>query len=156
LEDECVVVAEIERLLFKELEFQGFAARRRVVSLGWQYDSTQASLRKAAVIPEFFRPVRQKAARFAGLDDCTLEHLLVTEYEPAAPIGWHRDRAIFGDVIGISLLSPCTFRFRRSSGSGWERASLRLAPRCTYLLRGPARSNWEHSIPGVSSTFATH
>jgi alkylated DNA repair dioxygenase AlkB len=29
----------------------------------------------------------------------------VTEYEPGAPIGWHKDRAIFADVIGISLLS---------------------------------------------------
>jgi alkylated DNA repair dioxygenase AlkB len=145
--EERVMVAEIERLLFKKLEFHGFAARRRVVSFGWQYDFNQ--VRKAAVIPEFFRPVREKAARFAGLDDRTLEHLLVTEYEPGAPIGWHRDRAIFEDVIGISLLSVCTFRFRRSSGSGWERASLRLAPRSAYLLRGPARNNWEHSIPGV-------
>ncbi len=36
--EERVMVAEIERLLFKEFEFHGFAARRRVVSFGWQYD----------------------------------------------------------------------------------------------------------------------
>jgi alkylated DNA repair dioxygenase AlkB len=149
VEEERVLVAEIERLPFKEFEFHGFAGRRRVVSFGWQYDFDQASLRKAAAVPQFLRPVREKAARFAGLDDCSLEHLLVTEYEPGAPIGWHRDRIIFEDVIGISLISPCTFRFRRKAGSSWERASLRLAPRSAYLLRGPARTDWEHSIPGV-------
>lgn len=147
--EERTLLAEIQRLPFKEFEFHGFSGKRRVVSFGWQYDFNQAKLRHAVAIPEFFRPVREKAARFAGLDEQTLEHLLVTEYEFGAPIGWHRDRAIFADVIGISLLSPCIFRFRKKAGAGWERASLRLAPRSAYLLRGPARTDWEHSIPGV-------
>ena len=159
-EEERALVAEIEQLPFKEFEFHGFSGRRRVVSFGWQYDFNQAKLHQAAAIPEFVRPLREKAARFAGLDEHTLEHLLVTEYAPGAPIGWHRDRAIFADVIGISLLSPCTFRFRRKAAAGWERASLRLAPRSAYLLRGPARTDWYHSIPGVerlrySLTFRT-
>jgi alkylated DNA repair dioxygenase AlkB len=63
-------------------------------------------------------------------------------------------------VIGVSLLAPCTFRFRRKSGAAWARASLTLAPRSVYLLRGPARTEWEHSIPAVdelrySLTFRT-
>jgi alkylated DNA repair dioxygenase AlkB len=67
---------------------------------------------------------------------------------------------MFGDVLGVSLLSSCTFRFRKKAGARWERASLRLAPRSAYLLRGPARTDWEHSIPGVqelrySLTFRT-
>jgi alkylated DNA repair dioxygenase AlkB len=147
--EERTLVAEIQRLPLKEFEFHGFSGKRRVVSFGWQYDFNRAELREAAAVPEFFRPVRERAARFAGLDAHALEHLLVTEYEPGAPIGWHRDRAIFADVIGISLLSPCIFRFRRKSGAGWERASLRLAPRSAYLLHGLARTDWEHSIPGV-------
>ena len=147
--EERTLVAEIQRLPLREFEFHGFSGKRRVVSFGWQYNFNEAKLREAAAIPEFFRPVREKAARFAELEAHALEHLLVTEYEPGAPIGWHRDRAIFADVIGISLLSPCTFRFRRKSDGGWERASLRLAPRSAYLLHGPARTDWEHSIPGV-------
>ena len=147
--EERTLVGEIQRLPFKEFEFHGFSGKRRVVSFGWQYDFNQAKLRKAAAVPECFRPVREKAARFAKLDAQALEHLLVTEYEPDVPIGWHRDRAIFADVIGISLLSQCKFRFRRKVGAGWERASLYLVPRSAYLLRGPARTEWEHSIPGV-------
>jgi hypothetical protein len=32
-----------------------------------------------------------------------------------------------------------------------QRASLTLEPRSAYLLDGPARTGWEHSIPPVSS-----
>jgi alkylated DNA repair dioxygenase AlkB len=28
-------------------------------------------------------------------------------------IGWHKDKAVFAKVVGISLVSPCRFRFRR-------------------------------------------
>jgi alkylated DNA repair dioxygenase AlkB len=49
--------------------------------------------------------------------------------------------------VGISLLSACNFRLRRRAGTGWERAALKVEPRSIYLLQGPARSQWEHSIP---------
>jgi alkylated DNA repair dioxygenase AlkB len=74
----------------------------------------------------------------------------VTEYASAA-IGWHRDRPVFGDVIGISLGSACRFRMRRKRGEGWERASRILMPRSAYLMRGPARHEWQHSIPPVET-----
>jgi alkylated DNA repair dioxygenase AlkB len=148
-EEEQTLVGEIKRLPFKEFAFHGFSGKRRVVSFGWQYDFNHAKLREAAPIPAFFLPVREKAADLAGLAKQELEHLLVTEYGPGAAIGWHKDRSIFADVIGISLLSPCTFRFRKKAGKGWQRASLVLAPRSAYLLRGAARNEWEHSIPGV-------
>ena len=148
-EEEHTLVGEIERLPFKEFAFHGFTGKRRVVSFGWQYDFNHAKLREAAPIPASFLPVREKAAELAGLAQQDLAHLLVTEYRPGAAIGWHKDRHIFADVIGISLLSPCTFRFRKKTGKGWQRASVLLAPRSAYLLRGPARHDWEHSIPGV-------
>ena len=75
----------------------------------------------------------------------------MTEYPPGAAIGWHKDRSVFGDVVGISLLSACTFRFRRKAGAKWERSSLTAQPRSSYLLRGPSRSQWEHSIPPVAN-----
>jgi hypothetical protein len=37
------------------------------------------------------------------------------------------------------------------AGPKWERRSLVAEPRSVYLLRGPSRSEWEHSIPGVDS-----
>ena len=53
--------------------------------------------------------------------------------------------------MGLSLLSPCTFRMRKKRGDGWERASLRLEPRSVYLMRGASRDDWEHSIPAVDA-----
>ena len=70
------------------------------------------------------------------------------EYRGAA-IGWHKDRSVFGDVVGISLLSSCTFRLRLKKGQRWQRRNLTAEPRSVYLLRGPSRTEWEHSIPGV-------
>src|SRR5215468_10053312 len=132
--EERTLVAEIERLPLREFEFHGFSGKRRVVLFGWQYSFSDAKLRKAELIPQFLLPIREQAARFAGFDAHTLEHVLVTEYSPGAAIGWHKDKAIFEEVIGISLLSACTFRFRKRAGTDWQRASLRLRPRSAYLL----------------------
>lgn len=87
----------------------------------------------------------------AGRNARDYQHALITEYGPGAAIGWHRDKGVFGDVIGISLLSPCLFRFRRKANSTWERYSLTAEPRSAYLLRGAARTEWEHSIPAVDA-----
>jgi alkylated DNA repair dioxygenase AlkB len=106
-------------------------------------------VQRAASIPSFLLPLREHVARFADLAPESLEHVLVTEYAAGAGIGWHRDKAEFADVIAVSLSAACTLRFRRKNGAGWERASRRVAPRSVYLLRGPARSGWEHSIPAL-------
>ncbi len=136
-------------LPFEEFQFHGFLGKRRVVSFGWRYDFNGGGLTKMDDIPAFLLDLRGKAAAFAGLRASDLQHLLVTEYGPGAAIGWHKDRSVFGDVLGVSLLAPCTFRFRRRRETGWDRVSLELEPRSIYLLRGPARSDWEHSIPPV-------
>ena len=102
-------------------------------------------------MPALLLPLRDRAAAFAGLAPAALQHVLVTEYGPGAAIGWHKDKSVFGEVIGISLVSACTFRLRRKAGATWERASLVAEPRSAYLLRGASRSEWEHSIPAVDS-----
>src|SRR3954451_13491531 len=142
---------QMRGLPFKEFQFQGFVGKRRVVSYGWRYDFNERVIRKAEDIPAFLLPLREAAAGFAGLAPEQLGQLLWTKYEAGASIGWHRDKKNFGDVIGISLLPACRFRFRRKAGSGWERASLTAEPRSAYLLRGLPRTEWEHSIPAVDA-----
>jgi alkylated DNA repair dioxygenase AlkB len=150
-EEEADLAARFAELPFKPFEFRGYLGNRRVVSFGWRYDFNQRTLQEAGDIPGFLRPLRDRAAAFAGLAPQELEHLLLTEYAPRAGIGWHRDRPEFEDVVGISLLAPCTFRFRRKAASGWERAAFTAEPRSAYLLRGAARSEWEHSIPPLDA-----
>lgn len=149
--EEQALLEQVLELPFREFEFQGHVGKRRVVSFGWRYDFNEQVLREAADIPEFLLVVRDAAAQFAGLDAAQLQQALVTEYSPGAAIGWHRDKAVFGEVVGISLLSPCMFRLRRKSGTKWERVSLTAEPRSAYLLSGPSRTEWEHSIPPVDT-----
>ena len=102
-------------------------------------------------MPDFLLAVRKAAAEFANTDPSRLQQVLLTQYPPGAAIGWHKDRSVFGQVVGISLLSACTFRFRKQAGQKWERCSLIAEPRSAYLLDGPSRTTWEHSIPVVEA-----
>jgi alkylated DNA repair dioxygenase AlkB len=148
-EDEKSLLAQLRDLPFREFEFQGYVGKRRVVSYGWQYDFNDRKLRQADDVPPFLLSLREMAAGFAEVAPHQLQQVLVTEYGPGAAIGWHRDKAVFGDVVGISLLSAARFRLRRKAGASWERASVIVEPRSAYLLRGPSRTEWEHSIPAV-------
>lgn len=148
-DEERALLADIAPLPFREFEFHGFTGKRRTVSYGWRYDFGRERAERTDDMPAFLVALREKAARFAEVKPESLQQVLVTEYPAGATIGWHRDKAVFGDVIGISLLSACTFRLRRKVGAKWERASLIAEPRSVYLLRGAARTEWEHSIPAV-------
>jgi len=146
-EEEAQLLEHFRELDFREYEFHGYFGKRRVVSFGLHYDTNENMVRNTEDIPGFLLALRQKAADFARLAPSELQQALVTEYTPGAAIGWHRDRPAYRDVIGVSFSSSCRFRFRRKRGSDWERASLIVEPRSVYLLRGPARTEWQHSIP---------
>jgi len=147
--EERDLLAWLERLPFKAFQFHGFEGRRQVVSYGWRYDFSRSHLEKADDVPPELLPLRAAAATLAGHRPEDLQQVLINKYEPGAPIGWHRDRPVFAEVVGVSLGAPCAFRLRRRTASGFERRSLILAPRSAYLLAGPARTEWEHSIPPV-------
>ncbi|MBA3677911.1 MAG: alpha-ketoglutarate-dependent dioxygenase AlkB [Sphingosinicella sp.] len=158
--EEGELAAAFRALPFKEFEFHGFLGKRRTISFGYHYAFDGSGLRHADPFPDFLLDVRDRAAAFAGRDPDALQHLLIIEYAPGAGIGWHRDRPSFSDVIGISLLAEARLRFRRKKGEKRERCALMAAPRSAYLLRGPARTEWEHSIPAMeqlrySITFRT-
>ena len=150
-DEEQELVAHIQRLPLKEFEFHGYVGKRRTLSFGWHYDFGSEMLQPTDEIPAFLHRLRERAAAFAGLTPPDLPHALVTEYSPGTTIGWHRDKGVFRDVVGVSLLSPCIFRLRRKTAAAWERYSLTVEPRSAYLLRGASRTEWEHSIPAVDA-----
>lgn len=150
-EEEAALVTELDRLEFKPFEFRGFLGKRRVISFGWRYDFNHSKLTPAEDIPDFLLPLRAKAAAFAGRDPVRLEQLLINEYAPGAGIGWHRDRPEFEEVIAVSLLASGVLRLRRRRGTGFERVNVPVEPRSVYSLSGPARTEWEHSLPEVAA-----
>jgi alkylated DNA repair dioxygenase AlkB len=150
-DEEGELAEHIAALPFKPFEFHGFTGNRRTVSFGMHYAFDGSGLREAEPIPGWLQPLRARAAGLAGLEAEAFVHALVIEYSPGAGIGWHRDRPVFGDVVGISLLAPAPLRFRRKIDGKWERFTLTAEPRSAYLLRGEARHDWEHSIPQLET-----
>jgi alkylated DNA repair dioxygenase AlkB len=158
--EEEALATKIAGLELKPFQFHGFEGNRRTASFGYHYAFDGSGLKRTAPIPDWLLPVRARAAALIGAEPEAIEHVLLIEYAPGAGIGWHRDRPVFGDVVGISLLSPARLRFRRKRGSKWERFNLNAEPRSAYALRGAARHEWEHSIPAMetlrySITFRT-
>jgi alkylated DNA repair dioxygenase AlkB len=153
--EERALLERLEALELSPFRFHGWLGNRKTQSFGWRYDFDDASFSPSEPIPEWLQPIRERAAVFAGLDPDDFVHALLARYDPGAGIGWHRDRDVFDRVVGLSLNSPATLRFRRRVTSGFRRADIELAQRSAYLLSGEARWDWEHRItPGDQLRFS--
>lgn len=151
-DEERSLIAAIDRCELTPFQFQGWQGRRLTASFGWRYDYDKGSLLQASPIPDWLLPIRERAAGFAGLPVGDFVQALVIRYDPGAGIGWHRDRPLFEDIVGISLGAPANFRFRRRKPGGFDRVSAPLLPRAAYHLSGGARHDWEHSIAEMDAT----
>ncbi len=157
-DEERALIARIDATDPTPFKFQGWTGKRLTTSFGWSYDFEVGRPVAAEPLPDWLLSIRDRAARFAQLDPTFLVQALLIRYDPGAGIGWHRDRPVYEDVIGISLGESATMRFRRRYKGGFERANAPLDPRAAYHLSGAARHEWEHSIvemdrPRWSITF---
>lgn len=163
-DEEAALVDAIRGVEFSTFEMRGVVARRRVKFYGRTYDS---SLPATPHLPDFLVDLRDKVAAWADLEPHAFAMALINEYQPGAPIGWHRDAPQYDVVAGVSLLSPCRMRLRPYVSPGAQSGGRRVAtheitlqPRSVYLMTGAARSRYEHHIPAVdalrySVTFRT-
>jgi alkylated DNA repair dioxygenase AlkB len=153
--EEKQLLQRLDQLELAPFRFHGWLGNRKTQSFGWRYDFEDASFTRAEPIPEWLQPLREKAAGFAGLRPGDFVHVLLARYDPGAGIGWHRDRDVFEQVVGVSLNTPAKLRFRRRTADGFRRASVQIEPRSAYLLSGESRWAWEHSIsPGEQLRFS--
>ena len=154
-EEERQLIARLGALDLSPFRFHGWLGNRKTQSFGWRYDFDDSSFTRTEPIPGWLQPLRDKAAAFAGVAPGDIHHALIARYDPGAGIGWHKDRDVFEKVIGISLNTPATLRFRQRAGGTFRRASLEVEPRSAYLLSGEARWEWEHRItPGDQLRFS--
>jgi alkylated DNA repair dioxygenase AlkB len=147
--EEAELLCTVETLQFGAYDFRGYIAKRRVVAYGGGYDSgTRRMAVTDKVLPDFLSPIRDRAAAIAGIPANEIVQALVTEYSVGTPIGWHRDSPQFETIIGISLRSSCRLRLKPYQGEE-KIISRMLEPRSIYVMRGPVRWHFQHSIPAV-------
>lgn len=148
-DEEAALVARIGQLPLANMQYQQYTALRRVLSYGGKYDFSAQKLHEAEPLPAWLDPLRERAGAWAGIAPGDFTQALIAEYQPGTPLGWHRDVPDFEDVVGVSLLNDAVMRFRpypHVTGSKVKSLKLVLPPRSIYLLRGPSRWEWQHSV----------
>lgn len=156
--DEAALIGHIDAQALSPFRFQQWTGKRLTRSFGWSYDFETGLFAPTEPIPDWLLPARRLAEQFAGLDEGTLVQALIIRYDPGAGIGWHKDRPVFEQVVGMSLGNEATLRLRRRRETGFDRTKVELSPRSIYHLSGEVRHGWEHSIapmevPRWSITF---
>lgn len=156
--EETALAEAIGNVEFSTFEMRGVVARRRVAFFGASYDAGDVPARP---LPAFLLPLRERIAKWAGVDGDAFAMALINEYRPGAPIGWHRDAPQYGIVAGVSLLADCRMKFRpyvppkAAKGAPGSRRTatheITLHRRSAYLMTGESRSAYEHHIPAVTS-----
>jgi hypothetical protein len=154
-EEETELRSQISNIQLHNFNFQGFKANRKVASFGFDYSFDNGALTKGEEIPAAFDFLIDKVNNHLRIKSGQFAELLVTEYPPGSVINWHRDAPPFDIIAGISLMGDCTFRLRPHDKARQGRASVISFPvnrRSLYVIKGVARTDWQHSISPVKQT----
>jgi len=146
-EDELLRI--VQGFQLHEMRYKEYTARRRGISFGGSYDFDSHRLRPGAPLPEVLHPLRERVAAWMDMAPEDFTHMLLSEYRPGTPLGWHRDVPDFEDIVGVSLHSSAVMQLRPyppASASAPASLQLLIEPRSIYMLRGTARWAWQHSI----------
>ncbi|MBS0377796.1 MAG: alpha-ketoglutarate-dependent dioxygenase AlkB [Proteobacteria bacterium] len=146
--EEGALLDELRALPFAAAPYREWQARRRIVSYGGRYDFSARQMQPAPPVPPFLFALRDRLAEWAQVDSAGITHVLINEYSPGTPLGWHRDAPPFATVAGVSLAGHARLRFRPWPPRAPARTAvaLELEPRSAYLMRGAARWDWQHAV----------
>ena len=134
---------------------EGYEAKRRIVNFGGSYNFETGALIPGPPLPPFLQPLARKIAKWVDIPKARVVEALISEYEPGAAIGWHRDNEQFESIVGISLAGWTRMRLRPLATVGKRNpkdvVSLEVGPRSAYLMQKESRWNYQHSIPKLSA-----
>jgi alkylated DNA repair dioxygenase AlkB len=151
-EEEKKLLDIITTIELHNMIFQGFKAKRKTASFGYDFNFDKRTISKGKSIPVDFIPLIEKVGRKISTNPNEFSELLLTEYPVGSVINWHRDAAPFNIIVGISLNADCIFRFRPHEKAKQSRSTIISFPvhqRSLYVMKGEARSHWQHSIAPV-------
>jgi len=151
-EEENDLLRIISKTELHSFLFQGFEAKRKVASYGYDWSFERRILSKGREIPSAFHSLIKKVADRISVSPDNFAELLLTGYPEGSVINWHRDAPPFDLIAGVSLQSDCIFRLRPHDKAKQKRSALVSFPvhrRSLYIIQGIARTDWEHSIAPV-------
>jgi alkylated DNA repair dioxygenase AlkB len=151
-EQEDALVALIDALPLAEARYKQYTARRRVLAFGGKFDYDSNELRPAPPIPPELLPLRAQIAQWLGAPPECFSQMLLAQYRPGTPLGWHRDVPDFESIVGLSLGGQARMKFRPYPPPGGRAGVLDLVlpPRSIYVLEGPARWQWQHGVAATT------
>jgi len=153
-EEERTLLAMIQGWPLEAMRYKSYTARRLVLSFGGKYDFDANRLQQSPPLPAELEPLRARVASWLGVQPQAFTQVLIAQYSEGTPLGWHRDVPDFEDVVGVSLLAEAVMRFRpwpHEAGKRDDVIKVSVAPRSIYLLRGPSRWAWQHSVAPTRS-----
>jgi alkylated DNA repair dioxygenase AlkB len=153
-DDERTLIDVIAALPLREARYKEYTARRRVYAFGsrFDFDAYQLKPQPIGVLPAPLQRLRERLAAWAGVAPDDFVHVMVAEYTPGTPLGWHRDAPDYELIAGVSLGSAARLRFRPWPPRDPKKddiLTLDLAPRSAYRMAQIARWGWQHSVPPV-------
>jgi alkylated DNA repair dioxygenase AlkB len=147
--EELELISAVSNIPLHTFIFQGFEAKRRVASFGYDWNFETRKLSRGKEVPEQFHALINKTAAHLKIHAKEFAEVLLTEYPVGSVINWHRDAPPFDLIAGISLQTDCTFRFRPQDKTKQTRSSVISLPvqrRSLYIIQGASRTDWQHSI----------
>lgn len=150
--EETELLRVIREITLHTFHFQGYEAKRRVASFGYDWSFEHRQLSKGKDIPQDFHWLIERVANKLSLAPSQFAELLVTEYLVGSVINWHRDAPPFALIAGISLAADCTFKLRPHEKEKQTRkatVSLMVKRRSLYVMQGVVREAWQHSTMPV-------
>lgn len=152
--EEIHLIREIEKVPLRTFIFQGYEAKRKIASFGYDWNFTSGRLTKGKTVPTGFMPLIEKVGHHLMIRAEDIAEVLLTEYPAGSVINWHRDAPPFDLIAGVSLQSDSIFRLRPHDKMKQGRNSVLSIPlkrRSLYVMSGESRTDWQHSITAVAA-----
>lgn len=158
-DEEEILLAYIQNLPLFNAPYREYKAKRRILNFGWSFDFRNNRLIPGPPLPRFLHGTQNKIAKWLGIEKHRVAEALITEYSQGTKLGWHVDNEAFETIIGLSLGSWSTIRFRPLKNPR-DVINIELEPRSIYHMQGDVRWQWQHSVAPVpdmrySITFRT-
>ena len=153
-EEEELLLVMIEHAPLRPMKYE-------IKSSGESIMSRRRAAWFAAPLPRWLTPLQTRIAKWLDVPKHRVGSALINEYLPGTGMGFHRDDGDIEHVVGVSLRTRATMRFRPYEvEKESDIISLDMEPCSAYIMQGDVRWRYQHSVLPVkdvrySITFRT-